>query len=167
MYTVYKIINKINNKFYIGVHKTDNPYDSYMGSGKAIKLAIEKYGLDQFKKEILLITESKKEAFDKEKDLTLNYSSSNMYNMKIGGQGGFSKENAKKGYIAANWSKTLLSENGKKNILKFSKDDLAKNGKKGGLGNKGKPKSEKHKQSLRDSWKKKKEAKANGEPGCS
>ena len=50
------------------------------------------------------------------------YKITNMYNMKIGGQGGFSKEglggfskeNAKKGYIAANWSKTLLSENGKK-----------------------------------------------------
>jgi hypothetical protein len=28
-YTVYKITNKINNKFYIGMHKTTNLDDGY------------------------------------------------------------------------------------------------------------------------------------------
>lgn len=69
MYTVYKITNKLNEKYYIGVHKTDNPYDNYMGSGKAIKNAIEKYGVENFTKEILLVTQTKEEAYSLEKDL--------------------------------------------------------------------------------------------------
>ena len=43
-YYLYKITNLINNKFYIGVHETDNINDGYMGSGRAIRAAIEKYG---------------------------------------------------------------------------------------------------------------------------
>jgi hypothetical protein len=42
---VYKIINIINGKIYIGKHSsTDINRDSYLGSGIAIAKAIKKYG---------------------------------------------------------------------------------------------------------------------------
>jgi len=86
-YTVYKITNKINNKIYVGFHSTYNIDDGYMGSGKLIKRAIEKYGIDQFTKEILGIYNTKEEAEAEEKrivdrDFTLR---DDTYNLSVGG----------------------------------------------------------------------------------
>lgn len=50
---VYKIVNKINGKHYIGQHITLNPLDEYIGSGNMITKAKLKYGLSSFIKEIL------------------------------------------------------------------------------------------------------------------
>lgn len=36
-YYIYKIINKINNKIYIGVYFIENLDDGYMGFGKLLK----------------------------------------------------------------------------------------------------------------------------------
>lgn len=59
---VYKITNKVNHKFYVGYHKTSHINDSYMGSGKLILRAIKKHGIDNFSKEILLVSDSKEAA---------------------------------------------------------------------------------------------------------
>ncbi len=90
IYTVYKITNLLNNKVYVGVHKTANPMDEYLGSGRAIKNAIIKYGRENFKKEILYSNLSMKEAYDIESKIVNEefVNSPNTYNIKIGGYGG-------------------------------------------------------------------------------
>ncbi len=157
MYTVYKITNTINGKYYIGVHKTTNPYDSYIGSGLAIKNAIKKYGKENFYKEILLITECKKEAYLFEHKLTENYIVADSYNMKRGGVGGFTRENALKGNAAAlvKLTKQQLSDYGKKGYHAANNNPV-ECGRKGGLANRGKPKSKEHIQKIKEAWVKKK-----------
>jgi group I intron endonuclease len=48
---VYKTTNKVNGKIYIGKDAKNDP--NYLGSGILLKQAIEKYGKDNFQKEIL------------------------------------------------------------------------------------------------------------------
>lgn len=53
---IYKITNLINNKVYIGQfrRRDASAFNNYWGSGKIIKKAIKKYGLKNFKKEIIV-----------------------------------------------------------------------------------------------------------------
>lgn len=50
---IYKTVNLINNKYYVGMHSTDNLDDGYLGSGKHLRYSINKYGVTNFKLEIL------------------------------------------------------------------------------------------------------------------
>lgn len=89
-YTVYKTVNLLNGKFYIGVHKTEDPNDEYLGSGKLIKRAVAKYGERSFQKEVLAIFENPTEAFELEKKLVAEALGNPLcYNLKSGGEGGF------------------------------------------------------------------------------
>lgn len=92
MYIVYKTTNLVNGKFYIGVHKTDDPNESsYLGSGKLLLQAIEKYGRLQFKRETLFSFHESLDAFEKEKELLTEelLHSEQCYNLKRGGLGGW------------------------------------------------------------------------------
>lgn len=88
-YLIYKITNTMNNKEYIGSHKTDNIHDSYMGSGTAIRNAIKKHGKDNFVKEILHVFDTPDEMFAKEREIvTEDYiKRSDTYNLMVGGLG--------------------------------------------------------------------------------
>ena len=89
-YGIYKITNLLNGKMYIGKHKTNNIDDGYMGSGKYLKNAINKYGVDNLRKEWLMFCEDEEEMNYMERvfvDKTW-VDRSDTYNLKIGGEGG-------------------------------------------------------------------------------
>jgi len=86
---IYKITNTINGKIYIGKDETSNP--NYFGSGKLIKRAITKYGIDNFKKEVIEILEDKKSLSSSEIHWIRIYNSTDKtigYNITSGGDGG-------------------------------------------------------------------------------
>ena len=90
IYLIYKITNLLDNKVYIGAHATTDINDGYMGSGKYLKRAIVKYGIDNFKKEILFVFSNKNKMFAKEAEIVTEdfITTANTYNIKPGGSGG-------------------------------------------------------------------------------
>lgn len=87
-YVIYKVTNTINGKYYIGKHITKNLKDSYLGSGKAIRSAIKKYGRDKFIKEIIQICNTEDE-MNKIEEQLVDTNDAMSYNMTIGGKGGW------------------------------------------------------------------------------
>ena len=96
-YLIYKITNNINNKIYIGSHKTKNINDRYMGSGKYLNYAFNKYGVDNFSKEILFVYDNPTAMYAKEAEIVNDefLAEENTYNLKRGGMGGFDFINSK------------------------------------------------------------------------
>ncbi len=99
---VYKTTNLVNEKIYIG--QTVKKARCYLGSGKILKQAINKYGKDNFKRETICFCSNRKELNKKEiywiayyRDIHIN----NMYNITDGG-------NSVSGY-------TMSEEQNKKN----------------------------------------------------
>lgn len=90
-YYTYKITNLINEKIYIGVHKTENLEDGYMGSGKLLNRAKAKHGIENFHKEILKFHESQEEMYAHEAELVTQdfLARDDVYNIKLGGEGGW------------------------------------------------------------------------------
>jgi len=99
-YYVYQITNLINGKIYIGKHKSSkHPADNgYYGSGKQITAAIKKYGIENFKKEVLHFCSSMEEMSDKEAEIVTEdfVKRKDTYNMHKGGPGGWDHYNGTK-----------------------------------------------------------------------
>ena len=90
---VYITTNHVTGKQYIGQRKYDKQgkWKEYLGSGIILSRAIEKYGLENFSKEIIEECKTKKILNDRE-IYWINYynavESDNFYNIASGGDGG-------------------------------------------------------------------------------
>ena len=88
---IYKITNKLNGKFYIGMHSTDNLDDGYFGSGKYLWNSINKHGKENHEMEILEHYFSREDLAAREKELVNRelIGTALCMNLKVGGDGGF------------------------------------------------------------------------------
>lgn len=87
LYFIYKTINNKNGRYYIGAHETYNFNDGYLGSGKLIKEAIQKYGSEYFERHILEICSNRKDLYELEKKYVNEETllDKNCYNVELGG----------------------------------------------------------------------------------
>lgn len=86
---IYLTINIINGKTYIGKRqKSSEKSKNYLGSGKRIKMAVKKYGKENFKKFIIDENQnySKEELSNLEIEYIFNLKPN--YNISLGGDGG-------------------------------------------------------------------------------
>jgi hypothetical protein len=90
-YYVYKLTNLVNNKIYIGVHKsTDIDKDNYLGSGTSLLSAKLKYGESNFERVILYKFDRSECAYIVEKMIVDKdfIRKRDNYNECLGGEGG-------------------------------------------------------------------------------
>jgi hypothetical protein len=160
MYILYKTTNKINGKIYVGIHKTDNLADGYLGSGKQIKSAIKKYGKEAFYREVIECFASLEEARNHERHIVNEeFVRNNLtYNIAIGG--GLGSENlngltfrnnkhtsaTKEKLRQFRLGKSFLTEAGKKAIIEANKKE--ERNKKIATTLSGKQKSQEHREKI-------------------
>ena len=163
-YTIYKITNKLNGKIYIGKHKTKYLNDCYMGSGKRLKDAIKHHGIENFEKQILFQFDNEDDMNAKEAELVTEEFClrEDTYNMCPGGNGGFGYINNSgivkfKGKRHKEESKLKMGHPGNNHGSYVPETVRKEIGRLGGIANKGKPKSEEHKQKIRESILRKKQ----------
>jgi group I intron endonuclease len=120
---IYKTTNLINGKFYVGQDSKNDP--DYLGSGVLIKKAIEKYGRENFKKEVLEQCITKEKLDERETYWIDVFNSTNLeigYNiLKIGNSSlGYKHVDETKKKMKESRRGRKLSESHKKNISKSS-----------------------------------------------
>ena len=108
------------------MHSTSNLKDGYIGSGTHLRRSIRKYGIDNFKLEILEWCNTRDELIEREKEIiTENHiNNPNCYNMKNGGLGGgkfYSKEHQFKCSQAAGLKHSERMKNDESYRLNHSK----------------------------------------------
>ncbi len=133
---IYKTTNLTNGKFYIGKSTREiNESAEYYGSGKILKLAIEKYGKDNFTKEIIDIADTLDELNTKEINWINTLDAKNRtkaYNIADGGSGGYTGGRHTDTIIRMNTigadGLTEFQRNNKKGIETGLKNDSYKKG---------------------------------------
>lgn len=66
---IYKTVNILSGKYYIGMHSTNNLNDGYLGSGTRLRYSINKHGKDNHKLEILEFCNSIEELYQREAEI--------------------------------------------------------------------------------------------------
>jgi hypothetical protein len=152
---IYKITNLINGKIYIG--KDEGDRSDYMGSGKLIRLAIKKYGLKNFQKEIIESVNDRELLKEREIFWIDYYNAMDKsigYNIAVGGHGGDTMTHhpdlleirkkvskAMKGRVMTDAHKESLRKNHASKKDPYYSEKIS-------VRLKGKPKSEEHKRKL-------------------
>lgn len=133
-YTVYRTTNLINNKYYIGIHRTNNLDDDYLGSGVILKKSIEKYGKENFKKEVLYIFDNEKDMFSKELEIVNEdvMNDRNSYNCTLGGRGSWSHIDSS-GENNPNYGKSLWKKNKTQEEIDIINSKRASHGESNGM----------------------------------
>lgn len=88
---IYLTTNTVNNKIYVGKHKSSIFNSHYYGSGKLIRLAIAKYGIDAFGVKLLCTCDSLEDLNRMERFYIQEFKSNDLavgYNISQGGDGG-------------------------------------------------------------------------------
>ena len=102
---IYKTTNLINNKFYVGMHSTDNLEDGYFGSGKILQYSVNKHGIENHQVEILEFLSSREELKKREAEVVNEELLADplCMNLKFGGEGGgkFWNEEHRKAFMDA------------------------------------------------------------------
>lgn len=120
---VYEITNLVNGRKYIGKRSChcEISKDRYMGSGKALMKAINKYGINNFEKKIVFVCNSEDEAYEKEKEyIFINNAvrSKDYYNLCEGGKGvGSGEDNHRYGKKISEKHKEILIKSNKNRIV--------------------------------------------------
>lgn len=114
---IYKTTCIINGKIYVGKHctKKDSVDRAYLGSGKLLWLAINKYGKENFVQEIIEFNSSEEENCLREQFWISKLKSQDRnigYNISPGGEGGISGFNREtnKWFALERWSKLTKEE---------------------------------------------------------
>lgn len=100
---IYKTTCLVTDRYYIGMHSTNNIDDGYMGSGKRLRRSIRKYGKENHIREILgyydsreLLIEAEIEAITEEM-----IGDKDCMNLMRGGYGGLSSQEHRKAFLKA------------------------------------------------------------------
>lgn len=164
-YYIYLIVNKVNGKTYVGQRKSSKEWydDSYMGSGKHLKLAKQKYGIENFEKFLIQYCYSKEETDKAEKFWIAEYRSRGKaeYNIADGGYcspsfKGHHHSEESKAKCRASVLKTYELNNTRQKLSEMKKGVPKSEEHKVAIGNalRGKPKSEEHRQHCKEAQQK-------------
>jgi len=125
MGVIYKTINLVNNKIYVGRDKHNNP--NYIGSGVLLHLAIKKYGKENFQKEIL--EECENDILDDREKFWIKELRSQDpligYNIANGGHNDFTMNEYIKSKISQTLKGKYIGENSFRYGIKLSEDHKA------------------------------------------